>query len=220
MRISRWNPSYCKTRNMSIFGTYFRHFLRNETLYHVSRIAVLSFVSYCIMMYYEVNTKQAKQTWVWKRSTDIDKHFDGLAQDWGNSISNGLELLQSCSKPSIWSWAIVIYIAPSPHSNQVSSIHTGSALGGWMDPSQTRGVKFHTSLIAMFMGPTWGLPGADRTQVGPMLALWTLLSGMPTLIHQFTKPETEALLCLNHTNQNTFYIPFSYSQATIWELLD
>ena len=140
-------------------------------------------------MYYEVNTKQAKQTWVWK-------HFDGVAQDWGNSISNALELLQSCTKPSIWSWTIVIYIAPSPHSNQVSSTHTGSSLDGWMDPSQTRGVKFHTSLIAMFMGPTWGSPGADRTQVGPMLAQWTLLSGMLTLIHQFTEPETEARLCL------------------------
>ena len=29
----------------------------------------------------------------------------------------------------------------------------------------------------MFMGPTWGPSGADRTQVGPMLAPWTLLSG-------------------------------------------
>ena len=27
------------------------------------------------------------------------------------------------------------------------------------------------------MGPTWGPPGADRTQVGAMLAPWTLLSG-------------------------------------------
>ena len=27
------------------------------------------------------------------------------------------------------------------------------------------------------MGPTWGPSGADRTQVGPMLASWTLLSG-------------------------------------------
>ena len=27
------------------------------------------------------------------------------------------------------------------------------------------------------MGPTWGPPGADRTQVGPMLTTWTLLSG-------------------------------------------
>ena len=32
-------------------------------------------------------------------------------------------------------------------------------------------------LIAKFMGPTWGPSGADRTQVGPMLAPWTLLSG-------------------------------------------
>ena len=31
--------------------------------------------------------------------------------------------------------------------------------------------------IARFMGPTWGSSGADRTQVGPMLAPWTLLSG-------------------------------------------
>ena len=33
------------------------------------------------------------------------------------------------------------------------------------------------NLIARFMGPTWGLPGTDRTQVGPMWATWTLLSG-------------------------------------------
>ena len=36
--------------------------------------------------------------------------------------------------------------------------------------------KFPT-LIARLMWPTWGPPGADRTQVGPMLATWTLLSG-------------------------------------------
>ena len=33
------------------------------------------------------------------------------------------------------------------------------------------------TLIARFMGPTWGPLGAGRTQVGPMLAAWTLLSG-------------------------------------------
>ena len=33
------------------------------------------------------------------------------------------------------------------------------------------------TLMARFMGPTWGPSGADRTQVGPMLAPWTLLSG-------------------------------------------
>ena len=31
-------------------------------------------------------------------------------------------------------------------------------------------------LKARFMGPTWGPSGADRTQVGTMLAPWTLLS--------------------------------------------
>ena len=33
------------------------------------------------------------------------------------------------------------------------------------------------TLTARFMGTTWGPPGADRTQVGPMLAPWTLISG-------------------------------------------
>ena len=39
-------------------------------------------------------------------------------------------------------------------------------------------MSLRTSLIAWFMGPTWGPSGADRTQVGPMLAPWTLLSGI------------------------------------------
>ena len=34
-----------------------------------------------------------------------------------------------------------------------------------------------TSQIARFMRPTWGPHGTDRTQVDPMLAPWTLLSG-------------------------------------------
>ena len=35
---------------------------------------------------------------------------------------------------------------------------------------------FMTPLIARFMRPTWDPSGADRTQVGPMFAPWTLLS--------------------------------------------
>ena len=34
------------------------------------------------------------------------------------------------------------------------------------------------SHIARFMGPTWGPPGSCRPQMGPMLAPWTLLSGL------------------------------------------
>ena len=40
----------------------------------------------------------------------------------------------------------------------------------------------YTSLIARFMGPTWGPSGAGRTQVGPMLVPWTLLSVICLLI--------------------------------------
>ena len=36
----------------------------------------------------------------------------------------------------------------------------------------------NTSQIAKFMGPTWGPPGSCRPQVGPVLASWTLLSGI------------------------------------------
>ena len=38
-----------------------------------------------------------------------------------------------------------------------------------------------TSPIARFLGSTWGPSGADRTQVGPMLAPWPLLSGIALL---------------------------------------
>ena len=38
------------------------------------------------------------------------------------------------------------------------------------------------ALIARFTGPTWGPSGAYRTQEGPMLAPWTLLSGWQFLL--------------------------------------
>ena len=40
------------------------------------------------------------------------------------------------------------------------------------------GTCHSSSPIARFMGPIWGPSGADKTQVGPMLAPWILLSGM------------------------------------------
>ena len=55
--------------------------------------------------------------------------------------------------------------------------------------------------ITRFMGPTWGPPGANRTQVGSMLAPWTLLSGYtqkdgPHIYHgtQLTKDCHDAVL--------------------------
>ena len=39
------------------------------------------------------------------------------------------------------------------------------------------------SQIAMFMWPTWGPAGSCWPHVGPMLAPWTLLSGIIQLVH-------------------------------------
>ena len=60
------------------------------------------------------------------------------------------------------------------------------------------------SLIARFMGPTWGPSGADRTQVGPMLAPWILLSGMPTVTRQ--QPQFTVCRCHLYANSICFCV--------------
>ena len=65
------------------------------------------------------------------------------------------------------------------------------------------------SLIARFMGPTWGLPGARRTQVRPMLVPWTLLSGIclsgyiANIVEQ-TDHTIMELLCISTGFQKAF----------------
>ena len=56
-----------------------------------------------------------------------------------------------------------------------------------------------SSLIATFMGPTWGPSGADRTQVGLMLAQWTLPSG---IVFQITNNSTVLLNSLIRLTSN------------------
>ena len=51
----------------------------------------------------------------------------------------------------------------------------------------------NVSLIARFMGPTSDPSGADRTQMVPMLAQWTLLSGIiPIVITSISGTEAHA----------------------------
>ena len=53
------------------------------------------------------------------------------------------------------------------------------------------------SLIARFMGPTWGSSGADRIPVVPMLATRTLLSGLlSSLLHLFAESVTNTIFHL------------------------
>ena len=54
-------------------------------------------------------------------------------------------------------------------------------------------------MIARFMGPTWGPPGADRTQVGPMWTPWKLLSGLlSTVYHLWIWLKSRQYLCPAH----------------------
>ena len=47
----------------------------------------------------------------------------------------------------------------------------------WVNAITSAPVFDVSPLISRYMGPSWGPSGADRTQVGPMLTPWTLLSG-------------------------------------------
>ena len=55
--------------------------------------------------------------------------------------------------------------------------HLAGILTAVLCEAPVKWVSVVRTLIARFMGPTWGPSEADRTQVGPMLAPWTLLSG-------------------------------------------
>ena len=62
--------------------------------------------------------------------------------------------------------------------NQLSIIGFGNSTGCCYRGSPVRPIQGRRmALIARLMGPKWGPSGADRTQVGLMLAPWTLLSG-------------------------------------------
>ena len=56
----------------------------------------------------------------------------------------------------------------------VFSWHSVLYSGGWTLEQKL----LSTSQTAKFMGPTWGPSGSCRPQLGPMLAPWTLLSGI------------------------------------------
>ena len=70
-------------------------------------------------------------------------------------------------------------------------------------------------LIAWFMGPTWGPSGADKTQVGSMLAPWTLLSGFITMCLKVILGPYQRLILFSMIS-NCFC---GYSVVFVWESL-
>ena len=79
------------------------------------------------------------------------------------------------------------------------------------------------TLIARFMGPIWGPPWADRTQVAPMLAPCTLLSGDHSFLSK-TAPrkigqnkESQVWHSLHSFILITWYvIIFQHSAVMLW----
>ena len=78
----------------------------------------------------------------------------------------------------------VQYIPWNMHTVFVLCCYVLSILKHWLAKLILN--KNKNTLIAGFMGPTWGPSGADRTQVGPMLAPWTLLSGYACIFQSFS----------------------------------
>ena len=76
-----------------------------------------------------------------------------------------LILVDRCDYCFILCW---VYLYVRNHKRGPSFQFSGSS----------RLIKSQASQIAKFMGPTWGPPGSCRPQMGPMLAPWTLLSGV------------------------------------------
>ena len=76
-------------------------------------------------------------------------------------IWRGVKRLTNCG--TLESWPLKTYW-DGPHHNKTERISN----------------RVHTSwtLIARLMEPTWVPSGVDRTQMGPMLTPWTLLSGL------------------------------------------
>ena len=71
---------------------------------------------------------------------------------------------------------VVLYLMKSG-----ASLHDGDTLPQHIRKGEFTRVLFLCvccSQIARFMGPTWGPYGSCRPQMGPMLAPWTLLSGL------------------------------------------
>ena len=74
-------------------------------------IPVIPFSVSLDMETYTVRYTYSRLPWVftWKRTIRTERrkvkyrhYFDGSIQDWSNSIAKSLELLQSCTKPSIY----------------------------------------------------------------------------------------------------------------------
>ena len=76
-------------------------------------------------------------------------------------------------------WELLYFNQISPNHSQAECLNNNKLLSKPMIVHLTDGHVCHLTQITKFMGPTCGPPGSCRPQMGPMLAPWTLLSGLP-----------------------------------------
>ena len=77
---------------------------------------------------YMITIGPAKQPWrewvkshkSWQKAKQY-LHFEGLIQDCNNSIANAPELLQSCTKPSIWCYTVYLEGLVQDCSNSIAN---------------------------------------------------------------------------------------------------
>ena len=96
--------------------------------------------------------------------------FSGALNVRYGSIRINRDQIKPCANICIWSMK---HEELTSLSRDISGIDFAATV--WSGYNAVN--SFTTPLITRFMGPAWGPSGADRTQVGPMLAPWTLLSG-------------------------------------------
>ena len=105
-------------------------------------------------------------------------------------------LYNACNYLSLLGFKLICAIRKGIRHQYVKPWKCGDKyMGQWTESSLVQVMACHqfstkllaesmvTSLIARFMGLTWGPSGVRRTQVGPMLAPWTLLSGLFIIVH-------------------------------------
>ena len=136
----------------------------------------------------------------WDRQKDINHNClsnPRRLNDWSWLLSFALTRLNNCCafmtlEQNDYSGALIFGHSEWNHLVHKADVgpSTATVLKKNMFKSSARTVGANaleplTSLLARFMGPTWGPSGADRTQVGPMLAPWILPSGLVICNHSY-----------------------------------
>ena len=130
---------------------------------------------------------------------------------WAIYLENNSDLNQNVS--NMW-WLLAKHFNPAAEAWIFRDIYVKAFAFDGLSPLHHH--EIISTLIARFMGPTWGPHGSCRPQMGPMLAPWTLLSGQlwhcPCRITRPCLPRWRIQIsapsqCWEMTeNENTWYI--------------